>query len=90
VMSSQLSIGCVAVMTRLLNQRRIGSSTLPKEICLRWIKNLPLKEHKNALNDLELCIKQGLILSRPKKSGLHYSLNPRKLKNVYELVIKKK
>ncbi len=81
-----VSVGCVIILRRLLNQKRIGGKHIPENLCLRWIKHLPKTEHKNALKDWERCIKEGLVLTKPKPSGRHVFLNPRRLAEIYQLV----
>lgn len=78
--------GCTIILRRLLNQKRIGGKHIPENICLRWIKHLPKKEHKIALKDWEMCIKEGLVLTKPKPSERHVFLNPRRLAEIYELI----
>ena len=81
----QLSAGCIVILRRLLNQERIGGRHIPEHLCLRWIKHLPKEEHKAAIKDWERCIKEGLVLTKPKHSGRHVFLNPRRLQEIYAL-----
>ena len=82
----ELSQGCISILRKLFNQRRIGGRHIPETICLRWIKNLPKDEHKQALKDWEHCIKEGLVLTKPKPSDRHVFLNPRRLDEILELI----
>ena len=82
----EISVGCKVILRRLLSQRCIGGKHLPETICLRWIKNLPKDEHKKAIKDLEECIKEGLVLTKPKPSDRHLFLNPERLKEIYSLI----
>ena len=81
-----INIGCKIILRRLFNQKRIGGKHIPENICLRWIKHLPKEEHKTALKDWEMCIKEGLVLTKPKPSERHVFLNPRRLAEVYNLI----
>ena len=81
-----LSAGGKAILRRLLSQRRIGGRHIPESVCLRWIKHLPKDEHKMTIEDWEYCIKEGLVLTKPKPSDRHVSLNPKRLKEVYVLI----
>jgi len=81
-----ISEATIAILRRLLSQKKIGSHGLPVEVCTRWIKNLSPKAYKIALKDLEQCKKEKLVLTTYGKLGKHYSINPRKLKKVYELI----
>lgn len=82
----KISNGCKSILRRLLSQRRIGGKHIPETICLRWIKHLPKKEHVLALKDWEWCIKEGLVLTKPKPSDRHVFLNPRRLGEIYSLI----
>ena len=78
--------GCISILRRLFNQHRIGGKHLPESICLRWIKHLPKQEHSQAIKDWEKCIKEELVLTKPKPSERHVFLNQRKLKEIRELI----
>ena len=83
---AQLSRGCIAILRRLLNQKRIGGKHIPETLCLRWVKHLSKDEHKIALKDWEWCVKEGLVLTKPKPSGRHVFLNSKRLPEIYDLV----
>ena len=82
----EISEGCKAILRRMLSQRRIGGKHIPVTVCLRWIKNLSKKEHKIALKDWGWCIKEGLVLTKPKPSDVHVYLNPKRLNDIYSLI----
>jgi len=82
----QLSQGCIVILRRLYNQKRIGGKHIPKTICLRWIKNLTKQEHREAIKDFDLCLKEGLILTKPKPSDIHVFLDPRRLEEIKEII----
>ena len=82
----KISNGCKVILRKLLNQRRIGGKHIPETLCLRRIKHLPKDEHKQALKDWEWCIKEGLVLTKPKPNERHVFLNPKKLDEIYSLV----
>lgn len=77
---------CKSILRRLLNKRRIGGKHTEEKNVLRWLKNLPPKRQKQAKEDYEQCVKEGLILRMKKTNQKHVSLNPKKLKEIYELV----
>jgi len=82
----QLSKGCIAILRKLLNQRRVGGRHLPEPLALRPLKNLSKEDYRNALNDWEWCIKEGLVYTKPTHSGRHISLNHRRLPEIYNFV----
>lgn len=77
-----LAQGCQKMLQRLYNQRRIGGRHIPETICRKWIANLPKKERKKALDDWEGCIKEGLVLTKPKPSERHVFLNPSRIHEI--------
>lgn len=81
-----LSEDCLKILQRLYNQRRIGGSHIPETICRGWIKHLPKNEYKEALRDVELWIKEGIILTKPKPSDRHLFLNPHELQNIKQII----
>ena len=83
-----LSLGCQTILRRMLNQRRIGGKHIPETIVLRWIKHLSKDDHKKALRDWGWCIKEGLVLTKPKPSDRHVFLNPRRLQEIMILLNK--
>ena len=80
------SNSCKVILRRLFNQHRIGGKHIPISICFRWIKHLKKDEHKIAVKDLYDCIKEGLVLKKPKPSDLHISLNPTRLQEIQQLI----
>ncbi|MDP4012466.1 MAG: hypothetical protein Q8R00_02570 [Candidatus Nanoarchaeia archaeon] len=82
----EINNGCKAILRRLFNQGRIGGKHIPMTICKRWIKHLNADEYKKAFNDFDFCIKQGLVLTKPKPSDIHIFLNPRRLKEIREII----
>ena len=81
-----ISEGCKDILQRLINQSRIGGKHIPECICLGWIKHLPKSEHRQALKDWKWCIKEGLVLTKPKPSERHIFLNPKKVNEIKKLV----
>lgn len=75
-----------AILRRLFNKKRIGGKHTEEKNCLRWIKNLAPKKHRQVLKDWKKCINEGLVLKSIKTSEFHISLNPRKLKEILELI----
>jgi len=74
------------ILESLLNKRRIGGKHTEEKNCLRKIKNLSPEEKSIVLKEWKWCINQELILRLPKTGEWHVSLNPRKLKEVYEII----
>ncbi len=83
---NQVSEGCKRILQRMVSRRIIGGKHLPETICLSWIKNLPKQEYKQAIWDLEECIKEGLVLTKPKPSQRHFFLNPHKIEEIKKLI----
>ena len=82
----EISVGCKAILRRLLSQRRIGGKHIPEQICLKWLKNLRKEEYKQTVNDWEWCIKEGMVLTKPKPGGRHVFLNPARLREIKDLI----
>ena len=82
----EVSVGCKAILRRMLNRNIIGGKHLPETICLSWIKNIPKQEHKQAIKDWKQCIKEGLVLTKPKPSDRHVFLNPHQIEEIKILI----
>ncbi len=82
----QISDACRDMLRRLYNRRVIGGKHIPEPLCLSWIKHLPKKQHKQAVKDWNWCIRQELIITKPKPSKRHVSLNAKKIQEITELV----
>ena len=74
------------LLVNLFRKRRIGGKHTEEKNCLRRLNNLPPEKHKKILKEWEMCIKEGLILKSIKTGEFHVSLNPRKLKEVHEIL----
>ncbi|KHO53514.1 MAG: hypothetical protein QT09_C0012G0011 [archaeon GW2011_AR18] len=85
-MEVNVSEGCKGILRKLLNQNRIGGKHIPESLCMSWIKHLQKREHKNAVKDWKWCIKEGMVLTKPKPSDRHVFLNPKKLREIRELI----
>ena len=80
-----------AVLTFLLNQKCIGGKHIPEKMLLksktRWINNYERKEFYKQYKEL---LNNEIILRFKKQTGKsvdwHISLNPRKLKEAYEMM----
>ncbi len=81
-----LSKETIAILRSLLNKRRIGGKHTEEKNCLRWIKNLPPDQHRHVSREWEQCVREGLVLRYIKTGENHVSLNPRRLKEIYELI----
>mgnify|MGYP001568436021 CR=1 FL=1 len=77
------------ILKKLYNKKRIGGKHTEEKNCLRWIKNLETEKHKLVLREWEACIKEELILRTMKTGELHVSINPRRLKEIHELIRQK-
>ncbi len=86
VMEKITSIGCKKILQKMINNCVIGGKHLPSRLCLRWIKHLPKEEHKKAIRELNDCIKEGIILTKPKPSDMHFSLNPDRVYEVKQML----
>ena len=74
------------ILKNLFGKRRIGGKHTEEKNCLRWIKNLEPEKHKLILKEWQECIKEGFILKEIKTGEFHVSLNPRKLKEIHEII----
>lgn len=85
----QLSPGGKLIIRRLWNQKRIGGKHIPETLCRSWIKHLPKKEYKEAITDLKRCIKEGIIITKPKPGDRHLFLNPHRIYEIKEIIEEK-
>ena len=74
------------ILRKLYNMKIIGGKHTEEKNCLKRIKNLSNEEHKLVLKEWDNCIKDGLILKSIKTGDFHVSINPRKLKELHELI----
>lgn len=72
------------ILRRLWNKKRIGNKHTEEIHVLRWLGHSG--EQKTALKDYEQCVKQGLILRVKKTNQFHISLNPKRLKEILEII----
>ena len=75
-----------AILRKLFNKKRIGGKHTEEKNCFRWIKNIPPKLQKKVYKEWKSCINKRLIIREIKTGEFHISLNPRKLKEIYELI----
>ncbi|MBS3145581.1 hypothetical protein J4414_02160 [Candidatus Woesearchaeota archaeon] len=76
----------IAVLRRLFTKRRIGGKHTEEKNVLRWLKNLSPEDKNLALKDWDKAIKDGLVLKQKKTKEWHVSLNPRRLKDIHNLI----
>lgn len=74
------------ILRRLYRKRRIGGKHTEEKNCLRGIKNLKPEIYKLVLKEWQECINEGLILKEIKTGEFHVSLNPRKIKEIHEII----
>jgi hypothetical protein len=80
-----------AVFTAMLSKRIIGGKHIPEETMVnsktKWLQKEELKQFETEYRD---ALNAQLLLRIKKRTGKgsdwHISLNPRKLKDVYELI----
>ncbi|MBI2670556.1 hypothetical protein HYX18_01060 [Candidatus Woesearchaeota archaeon] len=82
----EISGETASILRSLLNKERIGGRHTEEKNCLRWIKNLHPKKRREVLKEWEKCVKEGLVLRLIKTGENHVSLNPRRLKEIYQLI----
>lgn len=82
----ELSKDSQQILRNLLVQRIIDGKHLPETICLRWIRHLPKQEHRKVIKEWKWCIKEGLVLTKPKPSDRHVFLNAKRIKEIKELI----
>lgn len=73
------------ILYKLMNHRYWGGKHTQKRNALKGIEPKYYKEFEIALEEL---IEDGMILSMPKTKELHISLNPRKSKEIFDLIEK--
>lgn len=82
----ELSEETKRILKNLFRKKRIGGKHTEEKNCLRCIKNLEPKKHQLVLKEWEECIQEELILKEIKTGEFHVSLNPRKLKEIHEII----
>ncbi len=82
----ELSEDTKDIIRNLYKKRRIGGRHTEEKNSLRRIKNLQPDRHKLVLEEWQKCIKEGLILREIKTGEFHVSLNPRKIKEIHEIM----
>lgn len=86
VKQRNLTQACKDILRKLITQTRIGGRHTPETYCLRWIRHLSQGDYRETIKDWEWCIKEGLVLTKPKPSDRHVSLNPRRLAEIHQLI----
>lgn len=80
---------CVKDLLRsLFNKHRIGGKHTEENNLFRRIKHLPKNEQKEIIEGWKICIQQEYVLRKISTGEIHVSLNPRKLKEILELINK--
>ncbi len=82
----ELSEGTKDIIRKLYHKKRIGGRHTEEKNCLRWIKDLSPEKHKLVLKEWQECIKEGLILKEIKTGEFHVSINPKKIKEIHEII----
>ncbi len=77
---------CKKLLRKLYNRRCFGGKHTEEKNLFRAIKHLPKKEQKKALEDWEICKKQGLVIVQMKTNEPHASLNPKMLGEIDRLI----
>ena len=78
--------GTKTIIRRLLTRRYIGGKHTEENHIFQWMSHLPSKEGSGVLDEWKMLINEGFILRSKKTGEYHISLNPRKLKELYELI----
>lgn len=81
-----LSGGCKKLLGKLYRRRYFGGKQTEEKSVLRSIRQLPRNEQKQALKDWDWRKKQGIVISWLKTHEVRVSLNPKKLKEIDELI----
>jgi len=78
------------IIVVLLNKRKIGGVHIPEKKVLKRLGWIEDNERKEFEKDYKNLINQGCIFRQKKKTGKgsdwHISLNPKRLKELYELL----
>ncbi len=77
---------CKKLLRKLYNRRCFGGKHTEEKNLFRAITHLPKREQKKALNDWELCKKQGLVIVQMKTNEPHASLNPKMLREIDNII----
>ncbi len=83
---SVISENCKKLLGKLYNRRYFGGKHTEEKSVLRAIKQLPKDERKLTLKDWDWCKKQGFVITWLKTYEVHVSLNPKRLKEISELI----
>ncbi|MBW2965717.1 hypothetical protein KY342_01285 [Candidatus Woesearchaeota archaeon] len=74
----------------MLNKKKIGGSHIPEDKTLKRIRWIEDKERKAFEKEYKDLINNGYIFRQKKKTGKgsdwHISLNPKRLKDLYDLL----
>tara|TARA_Y100000310_G_scaffold285479_1_gene308952 strand:+ start:263 stop:517 length:255 start_codon:yes stop_codon:yes gene_type:complete len=76
----------IKILRSLFNKKRIGRKHTEEKNCFRWTKTLPAKVQRQIQHEWKECINNGLVIKEIKTGEFHISLNPRKLKEIFELI----
>ena len=74
------------VLETLLNKKIIGGKHTEEKNIFKRLKHLSKEENKIALKEWLWCVKEELILQKKSTGQIHVSLNPRKMKEILELI----
>lgn len=75
-----------AVLRRLFSKRRIGGKHTEEKSAFRFAKNLSSEEQRQLDEDYKWCINNEWIIMKKSTGEVHISLNPRKLKEISEVI----
>lgn len=82
----ELSEETKEIIRNLYNKKRIGGKHTEEKNCLKIIKNLKPDRHKKIIREWKFSIKEEIVLREIKTGEFHVSLNPRKIKEIHEIM----
>ena len=71
------------ILRKLFRRRIIGGKHTAIEHLTKGLPKHVIGEAKNVVDDL---IKEGFILTKPTSYGLHVSLNPKKIDEIFKII----
>jgi len=82
----ELSKETIFIIRKLYNKRRIGGKHTEEKNCFRALNGLDKQKKKEIIEEWTFCINSGMIIREMKTGEWHVSLNPRKLKEINEIL----
>lgn len=75
----------IEILKRMLRREIIGKADKYESAVLSGFPRYEYKEYKKALKRL---VKDGYVISRPKPHGIKYAIDPRRIREIIEMIEK--